>query len=291
MWAGRRALWVPLRNPKRRARSQCGEAEPYAAPMARAPGVQARTTRIATWVTLGLVVFLGTEIGLATTQSPSVQAPGPVQLLHEALTAAGGSDAFHYRAVWSADGFSQVVVGDARPSSGSESVSVGSDRFTVVYTGQEAYFEGGAAALRDQLGLPAATASVDAGKWISLQQSDGPYPSVEEGVTTSAALAQVSIAPFATSPAHRTHGVLLSRITGRIPHGRVVTGWARLDLLSRSKLPAAYSAHGSGGGQSWSSTISFSRWGANDAIEVPAGALPFSSLQRSALAPRNTPTT
>jgi hypothetical protein len=259
--------------------------------MARTPGVQARTTRIATWVTLALVAFLGIEIGLATTQSPSVPAPGPVQLLHEALTAAGASDAFHYRAVWSADGFSQTVVGDARSSSGSESVSVGGDQFTVVYTGQEAYFEGVSAALRDQLGLPAATASVDAGKWISLQPSDGPFPSVEEGVTTSAALAQVLIAPSATSSAHRTHGVLVSRITGRIPHGRVVTGWARLDLVSRSKLPATYSAHGSGGGQSWSSTITFSRWGENNAIKAPAAALPFSSLQGSATLPGKTPRT
>jgi hypothetical protein len=203
--------------------------------------------------------------------------------------AAGGSDAFHYRAVWRADGVSQIVVGDARPSSGSESVSVGDDRFSVVYTGQEAYFEGVAAALRDQLGLPATTASADAGKWISLQPSDGPFPSVEGGVTTSAALAQVLIAPSSISPAHRTHGLLLSRITGRIPHGRVVTGWARLDLLSRSKLPAAYSAHGSDGGQSWSSTITFSGWGLNSAIKVPAMSLPLSSLQRATPVPSTTP--
>ncbi|MGD0381641.1 MAG: hypothetical protein ABSC30_16840 [Acidimicrobiales bacterium] len=258
--------------------------------MARTPGGRARTTRIAMWFTLALVALFGAEIGLATSQSPRVRAPGPIQLLNETFRAAGRSDAFHYRAVWRADGVLQVVVGDARPSSGSESVAVGNDRFSVVYTGQEAYFEGVAAALRDQLGLPATTASADAGKWISLQQSDGPFPSVEEGVTTSAALGQVLIAPSAISPAHRTHGVLLTRITGRIPHGRVVTGSARLDLLTRSKLPAAYSAHGSGGGQSWSSTITFSRWGANNAIEAPAGALPFSSLQRSTPVPTRTPT-
>ncbi len=229
--------------------------------MARAPGEKSRTTRIATWVTLALVAFLGIEIGLATTQSPTPRALGPTQLLHESLRAAGASDAFHYRSVWRADGVSQIVVGDARPASGSESVSVGGDQFTVVSTGQTVYFRGVPAALRDQLGLPATTASVDAAKWISLQQSDGPYPSLEEGVTTSVALAQVSIAPFARSAAHRTRGVLLARITGRIPHGRVVTGSARLDLSARSKLPAVYSARGSGGGQSWSSTIAFSRSG------------------------------
>ncbi len=248
--------------------------------MATTRGGTTRTTRIATWVTLAIVVFLGAEIGLAVTQSPRVRPASPAELLDEALTAAGASDAFHYRAVWSADGFSQTVVGNARPSSGSETVSVGMDHFTVVVTGQVAYFKGVAAALRDQLGFPAAAASSNAGKWISLQQSDGPYPSVE-GVTTSAALAQVLIAPSATSPARRTHGVLLSRITGRIPHGHVVTGWARLVLLSRSKLPSSYSAHGTDGGQRWSTTITFSRWGVNSPVSAPAAALPFSSLQGS----------
>ena len=149
--------------------------------MPRAPGEKSRTTRIATWVTLALVAFVGIEIGLATTQSPRPRALGPSQLLDESLRAAGGSDAFHYRSVWRADGVSQIVVGDARPASGSESVSVGDDQFTVVSTDQAVYFRGVAAALRDQLGLPATTASADAGKWISLLPSDGPYPSLEEG--------------------------------------------------------------------------------------------------------------
>ena len=253
--------------------------------------MRARTTRVATWIAFGLVAVFGTEIGLAATQSPTVRAPGPVQLLQDALTAAGRANAFHYRAVWRTDGLSQVVVGDARPSSGSESVSVGADRFAVVFTGQVAYFEGDAAALRDQLGLLAATASANAGKWISLQHSDGPYPWVDEGVTTSAALAQVSIAPRATSLGHRIHGVLLSKITGQIPHGQVAAGSAWLDLTSRTKLPAAYAAQGSDGGQSWSSTIVFSGWGESDAVTPPARALPFSSLEGAPPVAGTTPAT
>jgi hypothetical protein len=253
--------------------------------MARAPGVRARSTRIATWITIALVAVLGIEIGLAATQPPSVRPPGPVEILREAMTAAGAAHAFHYRSVWSADGFSQIVVGDARPASGEESVSVGTDHFTAILTGQMEYFEGDAAALRDQLGLPAAKASANAGKWIRLQSSDGPFPSIEAGVTTSAALAQVLIAPFATLPARRTRGVLASRITGRIPHGSAVTGSALLDLTTRSKLPSAYSAHGSDNGQPWSSTITFSRWGESIAVHAPTKALPFSSLQSSAPGP------
>ncbi len=246
--------------------------------MARTPAVTVRKTKVGTWIKLAVVAAIGTYIGLAFRVMP----PSPAQLLQESLTAAGAADAFHYRATWRSDGFSQIVVGDVGPSSGSETVSVGHDQFIVIFTGKEAYFDGSAAALQDQLGLPATMASVYAGRWISLLQTDGPYSSIEDGLTSSSALAQVFIAPSATAPEYQTHGVLLTRITGRIPHGQVVTGSASLDLISRSKLPAEYSAHGSNGGQTWSSTLAFSQWGEKAVVEAPIGALPFSSLQRPA---------
>jgi len=243
--------------------------------MARTTAATARKRNVGTWVKVAVVAAIGAYIGLAFRVMP----PGPPQLLQESMAAAGAVDAFHYRAVWRSDGVSQIVVGDVRPSSGSETVSVGHDQFIVVFTGQEAYFDGNAVALQDQLGLLATTASDYAGRWISLQPSDGPYPSIEDGLTSSSALAQVFIAPFATAPRYPTGAVPLTQISGRIPHGQVVSGWASLDLISRSKLPTEYSAHGSNGGQPWSSTIAFSRWGENVVVSAPIGALSFSSLQ------------
>ncbi len=269
-----RHVWA---GPARSGRAQVAS---YAAPMATTPGGTTRTTRIATWVTLAIVVFLAAEIGLAVTQSPRVQPPSPAAAAPRGpgrcrrigrLSLPSGVErrTASRRSWWETLG----LLRDRKPSPWAVTASPLSS------TGQVAYFEGVAAALRDQLGLPAASASLYAGTWISLQQSDGPYPSVE-GVTTSAALAQVLIAPSATS-AHRIHGVLLSRITGRIPHGHEVTGSARLDVLSRSNLPAVYSAHGADGGQRWSTTITFSRWDVNSPVSAPAAALPFSYLQGS----------
>jgi hypothetical protein len=244
--------------------------------MIRTHARRAPITKVAIWVALALVAIVGIDNGLALIQSSP--APNPVEILQEALSVAGAADAFGYHAVWRADGVSQIVVGHARPSSGSESVSVSGDQFSVISTGQIVYFEGDATALRDQLGLAAATASKNAGKWISLQESDGPFLSVDEGLTTSAALAQIVIAPSATSAERRAHGLLLSRITGRIPHGGVVTGSASLDVTSRTKLPVSYSAEGNYGGERWSSTIGFSHWGEKSAVKAPASAIPFSSL-------------
>lgn len=216
-------------------------------------------------------------IALAARQPPA--AP-PGQLLQASLTASAAADAFHYRAVWRDGGVSQTVIGDARAASGSEVVSVDGSRFTAVLTGHVLYFDGDEEALRAQLGLPPVTATQYAGRWISLEPSDDPYPFVEEGLTTSAALAQVLIAPDATSPLRTPQGMPQSRITGRVPHGRSTAGSAVLDVLSRSKLLVTYSASGSDGGQSWSSTITFSHWDEHVAIDTPLGAVPFSSLPR-----------
>jgi hypothetical protein len=255
--------------------------------MARTAGARARARRITTWVTVALLAVLGTEFGLAATESPTLRVPGPSGLLREAFGAAAAAGTFHYRAVWRAGGVSQVVVGDAGPSSGVQSVTIGSEGFTVIVTAGMAYVEGDAAALRDQLGLPTATATAAAGRWVALGPADGPYPSIEqEGVTTSGALAQVLMAPAATSSVRGSHGVLVARIIGRIPHGGVSTGSARLDVAARSGLPASYAAHGSNGGQPWSSTIAFSRWGEHVAESAPAGAVPFASLLRPGSATR-----
>jgi len=150
--------------------------------------------------------------------------------------------------------------------------------FRVLFTGHEAYFDGDPAALEAQLGLPPATASATAGKWIVLQPSDGPYPSIEEGLTIAAARAQILITASTISRQHRARGPDLLRLSGRIPHGRVVTGSAWLDLAPRSQLPAVYGAHGSNGGQEWSSRIAFSHWGETIVLTPPNTAVPFSAL-------------
>lgn len=246
---------------------------PYASPMGKTAPKRVWAGKVSTWVTLAIVAYIGIQLGLSLQTAP----PSPVQVLTKALTAAGGSDAVHYRGVWNADGVSQIVMGDARPTSGSESVAVGSDQFTMILADHVVYIEGNAAALRDELGLPAATASMNVGRWIWLSPTDGPYTSVGDDLTTSAALAQIVIAPFFTSSVHGERGTLLTRLTGRIPHGRFLTGSARLDLVPRSNLPTSYFAGGSSGGP-WSNTIAFSRWGDEVPVKAPMGAIPFSSL-------------
>jgi len=260
--------------------------------MAKTAGTRKGTTKVVTWVTLVIAAALGTEIGLAATQTHPTPGPNPAQLVQKALTAAGREAAFHYRAVWSSNGFSQVVVGDARPSSGTQSVSVGPDRFTVVCIDRIALFNGDADALRDQLGLVAATATKVAGEWIALTPSDGPYQYLEDSVTTSTALAQVRIAPLRSSPTRLVGGVEVSRITGQFPAamtGQAVSGSAHLDLAARSDLPTAYAAGGSNAEQPWSSTVTFSRWGDHSAISPPTTKLSYSLLVNPSGAALSTP--
>jgi hypothetical protein len=243
--------------------------------------VRRRITGVTTWVTLALVVALGIEIALAATAPAAKSVVEPSQVLQDSLVAAGASASFHYRATWHTNGLTQTIVGDVGLSSGTRSVSVGGTQFSAVLVDRVVYFRGNAAALRDQLGLPAISASSDTEKWISLQQSDGPYQSIEEGLTTGTALSQVLIVPRAVSADHRGPGAGAVRITGRIPPGtrnQVVTGSARLDVAAHSKLPSTYVAHGRNGGQPWSASITFTRWGEIVPMSAPTGALSFGSV-------------
>ena len=240
-----------------------------------------RISGVATWVTFILVAAIGLEIALAATAPPTKAAPQPSQILRDSLVVAGARADFHYRARWQTGGLTQTIVGDARLSSGTQSVSVDGARFNAELVDQVVYVRGDAAALRNQLGLPPTTASSDAGKWISLQQSDGPYQSIEEGLTTETALSQVLIVPRAVTASRGTKGALSVRITGPIPPGtpnQVVTGSARLDVSARTKLPSSYLARGSNGGQPWSASITFTRWGEDVPVTTPPAALPFGSL-------------
>lgn len=252
-----------------------------------APGPKWRPRRIsgiATGVTLALVAALGLEIALAATAPTTKAAPSPSQILNDSLVTAAATANFHYRAVWQTSGLTQTIVGDARLSSGTQSVSVGGARFSAELVDQVVYFRGNPAALRDQLGLPTTTASADAEKWISLQQSDEPYQAIEEGLTTETALSQVLIVPRTVSPGHPAPGMSV-RINGQIPPGtrnQVVTGSARLDVSARTKLPSSYLARGSNGGQPWSASITFTRWGEDVPVTTPAGALSFGSLREAA---------
>ncbi len=237
-----------------------------------------RTSRVVTVVTLAIVVAIGAEIALAATGTTKPHPPTPSQLLRASLGAASTATSFHYRATWQIGELRQTIVGDVEPTSGTQSGSVGEAHFSAMLVGQEVYFRGDAAALRDLLGLPATVASKAAGSWISLQQSDGPYSSIVEGLTTETALAQVLIAPRATSARHGGPEVPLLRITGQIPPGsrnQVVTGSARLDVDPRSKLPHAYLAGGRDGGQPWSTSISFTGWGEEVPVTTPQATLPY----------------
>jgi hypothetical protein len=241
-----------------------------------------RISGIATGVTLALVAALGLEIALAATTPTTKAAPSPSQVLNDSLVTAAATANFHYRAVWQTSGLTQTIVGDARLSSGTQSVSVGGAQFSAELVDQVVYFRGNPAALRDQLGLPTTTALADAEKWISLQQSDEPYQAIEEGLTTETALSQVLIVPRAVAPGHPSPAAVPVRITGQIPPGtrnQVVTGSARLDVSARTKLPSSYLARGRNGGQPWSASITFTRWGEDVPVTTPAGALSFGSLR------------
>lgn len=231
--------------------------------------------RLIRWGAVVVVGAVALAVGVSAGRRP---APTPNQLLDQVLVASDSADAFHYASVWRSDGVSQTVVGDARPLSGSASISVGTDRYSVILADGTVFLRGNAAALGHQLGLPAAVATRAAGRWIAVGPTDAPFPALAEGLTTTDGLAQILIAPR-TSSATSSRAGPESVITGGIPHGDRVLGSASLATRSRSNLPVTYASHGSVGGQVWASSITFSRWNEGSAIDAPVTAVPYSTLQ------------
>lgn len=239
-----------------------------------------------------VALAVGLGVGLGTSGSGGVDNDprAAAALLRSVLASANTAGGFHYVSSSTqssaSSSLTQVTVGDAGASSGRQEITIGASHFTVLVVGPTAYFEGDAVATSATLGLPAATATRYAGKWISLGSGDAPYQSVYVAVTTSSALHDnITLSPRSQVSGRKYDGSDVIAITGGITpiQGQPAKGTATLYVTaSRPHLPVAYVEKGTiGGGSSRTTldlTIRFSTWGRQVSEVAPSGAVPFSSL-------------
>lgn len=236
---------------------------------------------------------VGLAIGLATrgggsgangSPAPSTAASAAVAqaraLYRQALAAANASTGFHYVAVTSGD-TNQKFVGDAGQAGGTQVITTdstyGQEQFTLVLDAGTVYFQGNGPALRDQLGVPAASASTLAGRWISVAGGDGPYGVIAPGITVADQVGETTLIPLSAQTT--SAGV---RIAGTVPALQAgASGTAHLDVAAGSHLPTSYVVSITGGGTNTTSTTTFGRWGTAPAVTAPAGAVAWSTLGAS----------
>ena len=272
-------------------------APPPPPPPAAMPGQRRRALPAAAAVAGALIagVAVGVPLGLLTRghssapSSTATLAPSPpsaavaqaTALYQEALTAANNSPGFHYVAVSKGSNGNQTIAGDAGQDGGNQLITMdstyGPERFTLLLVSGVVYFQGNAPGLRDQLGVPAASAAGLVDKWISVSSGDAPYGVVAPGITVSDQVQEAGLVPSSI----KQLGGGARRITGTVPPQQGASGSAHLDVAAGSNLPVSYVSAVTDTGTTTTSTVTFSRWGTTPAVTTPSGAVAWSTLGAS----------
>ena len=230
----------------------------------------------------GLVAYLITSgPGPVPAVSPAARA-----LLRASLAAAEKKGSFHYVSRSTAQGATQVTVGEAGRNAGKQVITIGSDTFTVIVDGTACYFQGDAEQMVNQLGLSASVAAAHNEQWISLAPSDGPYASVYAAVTTRQALVDnIAFLPHRRLGSSVKQGQRVLGITGPLTNIKVAgelqksKGTAHLYITaSKPHLPVSYSERGTLNGTRTTFSIVFSKWGKPVTVTPPTGAVPFATI-------------
>jgi len=238
---------------------------------------------------LSLVVAAAVAGSLAACSSGSSTAGGnldgktPSEILSAASAAASRAGSAHYVLTERAGTQTQTITGDASANSGHQAISAGTLRVQVVLVRGIAYVQGDAGALGAALGLPSATAISYANKWIAVQSTDSPYPSIVQAVTLNGTISQLR-------PTGRLHLAGSAIIAGRPALGvggglpgqpqQGVTGSTTLYVASsRPTVPLKFMIQATSRGQHLDDVATFSQWGRPLHLSAPTGSVAFSSIR------------
>jgi hypothetical protein len=245
----------------------------------------------------GLALFGGSNNSNSTTSTPKASAPvspAAQKQLNTSLAAAESAGSFHYVSTTTGSSGTATTIGQAGRSSGIQQINTtsstaGPASFTVMVSGTTAYFRGDANAIEQNLDLSSSVATQYASRWISLVSSDGAvYSSVYAAVTAHDALTQnIAIKPQQLGTT-TLGGRTLNTVTGSLLPVTIpgqgtqdFTGTGTLWISPSNQRPVRYQEHGTSQGQNSTTTMTFSHYGARVSVNVPSGAVPFSSISGS----------
>jgi len=250
---------------------------------------------IASAVAVPVAVF--TRGGASPTPSagasptPDGQAEAQAKALYQQVYAdAQQSAGFQYVATTTITGNpNQTISGTAGQHAGTqqldETSDYGTERFSLRLTSDgTVYFQGNVPSLEDQLGLsPSAAASVGS-SWVRVVLGDGPYHDLWEGITVDSQMQEYSFEATSTATVHGSGGSTLTRISGSVPPN--TTTWptgasAHFDVPSGTHLPSTCVMSASSGGETVTSTTTFTDWGTAPSVTAPSTSLAWSSLPSS----------
>ena len=242
-------------------------------------------------------VTTGTAVGVVGLAAAPAGASRPASAQTEYLAAinAVGDQGVHYASHAKQGSESFSVSGDTGVKSGTQTLTLkeGSslEHLTVVSVGSTGYVNANSTALKDVIGLPAATAKKYAGKWISFDPTSAQYSELVAGLLDSQVAGELKMSgPFHYGATKTIDGKSAFAVVGSVSDNSGNTVSATLWVpTSGSPLPIEQTTAASSKG-AIAGTVTFTKWGQKVAQKAPAHATAASKLV-PATAPGSTTTT
>jgi hypothetical protein len=251
-----------------------------------------RRRTVAACLSLSVLGIVTVGPQLIVVQAAQAATRTPAQVLASSLAAAKAESSFHYVSVTKLPGKTLTLTGDVSRSSGEQTIVVVANgsvgHLSESLVGGSAYFRGDQTGLVNDLGLPSALATQYANRWISLTPSDREFDSIATALTTSSALAQMTIGkPLSLRGTEQRMGQRVLTIAGTYSEpvagsSKRLSGPVRLYVNDTgNSLPVFYMSSATFRKKAYSQSMSFDGWGEVVSVSAPAGAVPVGSIGTS----------
>jgi hypothetical protein len=174
-------------------------------------------------------------------------------------------------------GTSGRIVEDSTATSGSETIVIGKERVSILFTAGTVYVLSNNQGLTSYFGFPSAAAASFSDRWISIQSNDKGYQELVSDVAlTSAIKAATPTGVLMRGRSTRLSGKAVDSISGAGP-----TGQAKMILFLASRgshLPVEAVVSSGSAKKGSGEIITFSHWGERVKVLPPSGATPISTL-------------
>ena len=208
----------------------------------------------------------------------------PAEVLVTAVTAAEGSGSCHFVDKNGSGTEARLLVGDTGTVDAQQSLSAAGASFDVRLVDGVAYLRGPTDTLESLLGLSAAEASAETGKWLSVTKKDKGYRQISQSLKVEAELdGYIPQAPLAFGSSTTLHGIPVIAVSGSAP-AESSTGALNAKATLFVSTEAPYLPVGgvlSGAdvhGRPVHEEVAFTGFGEHVRVAVPPGAVAVASL-------------
>ena len=208
----------------------------------------------------------------------------PSAVLRTALRDATRAGSMRFTITTQSNGATQTVAGDTSTKGGAVIVTTADGVVHIVVNGSTGYIESNSStALGAALGLSSSIASAHVNKWISVASSDPPFDALHTATSFSLTLAEFT--PGGSHLRLTTKTVKKHSIQDIDGTGTPVEAVGSYDIqmvLTRAKpvVPIGGGVTVKGNGKTVTQVALFARWGEPVSLAPPAGATPFSQIEK-----------